>query len=162
MFVVTKTLGVKAKSKVNAYNLKLQPCTILSLVCCTFCENHFNQAAFFFPPESIFEKKETEILWSWCWGRRREPRSVCLSICLSVCLSGYLSFGLSLYLSICLSAGWSAGRSVCISVCLVFYIEQKVIYEASAFFSLLFVCSVFFCKLKQIFWQFALPVLSFH
>ena len=55
---------------------------------------------------------------------------------------------LSLYLSICVSAGWSAGRSVClcvcISVCLAFYLEQKVIEEASAFFNLLFVCSVFF------------------
>ena len=30
MFVITKTLGVKAKSKVNAYNLELQPFTILS------------------------------------------------------------------------------------------------------------------------------------
>lgn len=50
---------------------------------------------------------------------------------------------LSLYLSICLSAGWSAGRSVC----LAFYLEQKVIEEASAFFNLLFVCSFFFLQI---------------
>ena len=122
MFVITKILGVKAKSKVNAYNLELQPCTILSLVCSIFSENYFNQAAFF-PPESIFEKKETEILSSWCWGRRREPRSVCPSIYLFVCLL--------------------AGRPVGLSVCLAFYLEQKVIEEASAFFNLLFVCSFF-------------------
>ena len=131
MFVITKTLGVKAKSKVNAYNLELQPCTILSLVCCIFSENYFNQAALF-PPESIFEKKETEILSSWCWGRRREPRSVCPSIYLFVCLLAGRPVGLS----VCLS--------VCISVCLAFYLEQKVIEEACAFFNLLFVCSFFF------------------
>ena len=55
---------------------------------------------------------------------------------------------LSLYLSICVSAGWSAGRSVClsvcISICLAFYLEQKVIEEACAFFNLLFVCSFVF------------------
>ena len=74
-----------------------------------------------------------------------------VGVCLQVGRSGYLSFCLSLYQSICLSAGWSAGRSVClsvclsvcISVCLAFSIEQKVIYEASASFNLLFVCSFF-------------------
>ena len=142
MFVITKTLGVKANSKVNAYNLELQPCTILSLYVVYFGKTTLTKPPFF-PPESIFEKKETEILWSWCWGRRRQPRSVCLSICLFVCLPVCLSVcrlvGLaiclsvcpSISLSICLSAGWSVGRSVC----LAFYIEQKVIYEASIFFN---------------------------
>ena len=55
-----------------------------------------------------------------------------------------LSVPLSIYLCVCWLVGRSVCLSVCISVCLAFYLEQKVIEQACAFFNLLFVCSFFF------------------
>ena len=156
---------MKAKSKFNAYNLKLQPCTILSLVCCIFWENHFNQAAFIFHQNPSLRKTKRK---SFGADAEEEGENQGVSVHLSVCLSAYRLFCLSvcrsvglaiclcvccLFLPSCLSAGRSVGLSVCLcisvslSVCLAFYIEQKVISEAFAFFNLLFV----FSKLEQFF-----------
>lgn len=132
---------MKAKSKVNAYNLELQPCTILILVCCIFWKNNYNQAAclFFHQNPSLRKKKRK----SFEADAEEESENQGLCPCRLVGLAICLSVPVSIYLSVCRLVGWSVCLSVSISVCLAFYIEQKVIYEASAFSNLLFVCSFF-------------------
>lgn len=82
-----KNLGVKAKSKFNAYNLELQPCTILSLVCCIFWENHFNQAAFIFHQNPSLRKMKRKSFGADAEEEgENQGMSVGLSVILFVCL----------------------------------------------------------------------------
>lgn len=157
-----QTLGVKAKSKVNAYNLELQPCTILSLVCCIFWENNFNQAACLFFHQNPSLRKKKRKSFEADAEEEGDNQGLCLPVGWSVWLSVFLSVPLSIYLFVCGLVGRSVSLSVCLYICLSSFLHWAKDYLRSVRFLKPFVCLFVFGKLEQIFWQFVLPVLSFH